>query len=673
MIENYKNNINRYMDNGPNKDRSFYNKLLLRALIIGVPILMMSPIMGWKTPITLTIPYANVVCLLLSTILIVNVCFYFYQKAFAELKRKNPGFMCLVVLALSISYSYSCVAVLLDVFFRYDYSPYFFEFCSLAIIVLIGQCLEIKTVGFQQADFNKIIDFLPKTYNFIHGDKIIEKNIDEIKIGQKVRVKENEIIPADGTIIFGNPSVNESFLTGKTQLISKKVGDKVACGTVNSFDYFDFLVEDVRNDQYLEKLKSYLLIDSKNRRYLNKLIDSISKNLFYIALVVGLLSFFIWQHFLGTAKAVPILVTVLIICCPHSLALAVPVVTSMSDELASEENIKINNRTAFLELNHIKFAIINNFGILSTGKTSVQKVSLAEDANMSKRDMLSILYGLEVNIKNIVSRSIIEYLKESLVEITNINDVKKIENNGVLGSFAEIQYGAVSFTYLKENAYDYNQREYDQYKKQGYNVVYLVDLDHKKILMTICVGDTIREDSRQFINTLQAKNIEVVLLTTEKYDSVQKLANSFGIKTVISDVSLQKKKEIVEDYKSRGKVMVVGKQLNDIDLLDIADVSITLSSASEAIKQISDIVIADNKIAKLSFLFNLAKLSFSKEQQNIIISCVYNITAIPIAAGILAPIGIFLNPEIAAVCMLVSLMIVIFNSMILKFKIKSIE
>lgn len=625
------------------------------AFFLMLPIIIITPFMDIHLPFTFTFPGSSWVSALLSTLLYFIGSKPFWDGTRAEFRTKKPAMMSLITVGLNVTFWYSIYAVLSTQLFHVHVMDFFWEFATLNVIMLLGHRIEMS-VTMQAGDATaKLRELMPNIAHVKHDDMLMDMPIDTLKSNMIVRVLAGESFPADGTVVEGVSQVDESLMTGESRLVEKKIGSQVVGGTINGNGTLDVKLTTVGDDSFIGQLKETLLSSQDKKSRAETLADKVAAWLFWVALLFAIGSLLIWTPLRGLGFAVNIAATVLVIACPHALGLAVPLVINRTKAIAAQEGILIKNRKALVAANHLKFALMDKTGTLTTGKFTVQHFSVY-DFDQSKA--LGIMSALDQQSTHPLAQSIVNYAKEQHAPKIQASHVENIAGYGVRGKIDDQLYTLASAKYLKQNHITFTPLQ-----TEG-SISYL--LEEGRVIAAIAQGDHLKESAPAFIRTLLNQGITPVMITGDNELAAKQIADELKITDIHSQVSPQDKINLVSEYQQHGTTMMIGDGINDAPALAQANLSIAIGVGTEVAHASADAILIADQLSKIIDFINLAKRSNTKQVQNLWWGASYNIIAIPLAAGVLAFAGIMLNPMIAALIMSLSTIIVAINALLLK-------
>ncbi len=640
------------------------------SLIFAIPIILLSPLMGVNLPFQFTFPGSEWVVLILSTIL-----FFYGGKPFLsggkdEIATKKPGMMTLVALGISVAYIYSLYA-----FYMNNFSSatghtmdFFWELATLILIMLLGHWIEMNAVGNAGDALKKMAELLPNSaIKVMDNGQREEVKISDIMTDDIVEVKAGESIPTDGIIVQGQTSIDESLVTGESKKVQKNQNDNVIGGSINGSGTIQVKVTAVGEDGYLSQVMG-LVNQAQNDKSSDELLsDKVAGYLFYFAVSVGVISFIVWMLIQNDVDfALERLVTVLVIACPHALGLAIPLVTARSTSIGAHNGLIIKNRESVEIAQHIDYVMMDKTGTLTEGNFSVNHYESFKN-DLSNDTILSLFASLESQSNHPLAISIVDFAKSKNVSFTNPQDVNNIPGVGLEGLIDNKTYKITNVSYLDKHKLNYDDDLFTKLAQQGNSISYLIE--DQQVIGMIAQGDQIKESSKQMVADLLSRNITPVMLTGDNNEVAHAVAKELGISDVHAQLMPEDKESIIKDYQSDGnKVMMVGDGINDAPSLIRADIGIAIGAGTDVAVDSGDIILVKSNPSDIIHFLTLSNNTMRKMVQNLWWGAGYNIVAVPLAAGILAFIGLILSPAIGAILMSLSTIIVAINAFTLKLK-----
>lgn len=647
-----------------------FKKKFFVSLFLGIPIILMAPMMGIELPFQFTFPGSEWVVLILGTILFFYGGMPFLKGAKMELEMKNPGMMMLISLGISVAYFYSVYAFVANNFLHSSVHimDFFWELATLILIMLLGHWIEMNAISNAGNALQKMAELLPNLATVIKEDGSTEEvALQEVMVGQKVLVKAGEKVPTDGEILEGQTSINESMITGESKDVIKKVHDKVIGGSVNGSGAITIEVTGTGESGYLSQVMELVGSAQNEKSRVESLSDKVAKWLFYIALTVGIVAFIVW--FILTKDiniALERMVTVLIIACPHALGLAIPLVTARSTSLGAQNGLLVKDRQALEVAKKVDITMMDKTGTLTEGNFAVNEFeSFSQD--YTKEEVLSLMAALEQTSSHPLAVGVLNKMEELGLSIPKASKVTNLPGIGMEGLVEGEDVKIVSISYMNQHDLPFNEKEFNELSSQGNSVSFLL-VNHETIGL-IAQGDQIKPDSKEMINELKAQGIKPVMLTGDNKQVANVVAKQLGIETVHAELMPEDKEKIVKEYKEQGLVvMMVGDGVNDAPGLARADIGVAIGAGTDVAIDSADVILVKSNPFDILHFLSLSKNTQRKMVQNLWWGAGYNIVAIPLAAGILASVGVILSPAVGAVLMSFSTVIVAINAMLLKIK-----
>ncbi|MCC3723993.1 heavy metal translocating P-type ATPase, partial [Staphylococcus haemolyticus] len=601
------------------------------SLILAIPIILLSPMMGVNLPFQFTFPGSEWVVLILSTIL-----FFYGGKPFLsggkdEIATKKPGMMTLVALGISVAYIYSLYA-----FYMNNFSSatghtmdFFWELATLILIMLLGHWIEMNAVGNAGDALKKMAELLPNSaIKVMDNGQREEVKISDIMTDDIVEVKAGESIPTDGIIVQGQTSIDESLVTGESKKVQKNQNDNVIGGSINGSGTIQVKVTAVGEDGYLSQVMGLVNQAQNDKSSAELLSDKVAGYLFYFAVIVGVISFIVWMLIQNDVDfALERLVTVLVIACPHALGLAIPLVTARSTSIGAHNGLIIKNRESVEIAQHIDYVMMDKTGTLTEGNFSVNHYESFKN-DLSNDTILSLFASLESQSNHPLAISIVDFAKSKNVSFTNPQDVNNIPGVGLEGLIDNKTYKITNVSYLDKHKLNYDDDLFTKLAQQGNSISYLIE--DQQVIGMIAQGDQIKESSKQMVADLLSRNITPVMLTGDNNEVAHAVAKELGISDVHAQLMPEDKESIIKDYQSDGnKVMMVGDGINDAPSLIRADIGIAIGAGTDVAVDSGDIILVKSNPSDIIHFLTLSNNTMRKMVQNLWWGAGYNIVAVP--------------------------------------------
>lgn len=635
------------------------------SLLLSIPVLIFSPALqnwlGYTAPV---FPGSAWITPVLAIAVFVYGGFPFLQMSSWELRDRQPGMMTLISLAISVAFVYSLATVFFDLG-----ESFFWELVTLIDVMLLGHWMEMRSVRQASGALDELAKLMPDTAERIRENGETEEvSVSSLSLGDKVLVRPGASIPADGTVYEGNSDVNEAMITGESRPVKKEPGTNVIGGTVNEGGgSLRIEVTATGEDTALSGIMRLVREAQESKSKTQLLADRAAAFLFYAALGSALLTAVLW--IIATGFDVEVLkrvVTVLVIACPHALGLAVPLVVAITTAISAKNGILVRDRLALEAARELDTIIFDKTGTLTKGDQGVVGIATAEGT--SEAQALALAAAVEGDSEHIIARAIIEAAKERAAELPIIEAFEALKGRGVraryegqdvfVGGPRLLEYLEVN---LPERIADFSQKS----GEKGQAVIYL--LRGTKVVAAFALADVIRPESHVAIQKLHDMGVEVAMLTGDSRDVAKAVAEELNIDRYFAEVLPEDKDKKVSELQKQGKkVAMVGDGVNDAPALTRADIGIAIGSGTDVAVESAGLILVQSNPLDVVKIIELSRASQRKMVQNIWWAAGYNIVAIPLAAGILAPWGINLPPAVGALVMSISTIIVAINAQTLR-------
>ncbi len=638
------------------------------SLVMAIPIILLSPMMGIELPFQFTFPGSDWVVLILATILFFYGGQPFLSGAKMELKQKSPAMMTLVAMGITVSYVYSLYAFIANHFLHGEHvMDFFWELATLIVIMLLGHWVEMNAVSNASNALQKLAELLPDTVTRLTADGGEEKiSLQEVKEGDRLIVRAGDKMPTDGVIEDGESTVDESAVTGESRGVKKQSGDKVIGGSVNGNGTIRIKVTGTGENGYLAKVMEMVRRAQSEKSKLEGLADKVAKWLFYVALAAGITAFVVWLAVSDLPTAMDRMVTVFVIACPHALGLAIPLVIARSTSIAAKNGLLLKNRNALENAHDLDMVLLDKTGTLTAGTFAVTGFENFS-AEQEDQTLLSWIGALEASANHPIATGIMKYLQEEQVSPAAGSNVKNISGVGLSGEADGHQLKIINEKELTRLSLTVPSEKAVKYQEQGNTISYLLVDDQPAAL--IALGDQVKPEAKSFIAALKERGIEPVMLTGDNKHAAEAVAKYLGLDSFYAELLPDGKEAIVSKLTKEGKrVVMVGDGINDAPSLARATIGIAIGAGTDVAIDSADVVLTNSNPEDILHFLDLAKQTRKKMIQNLWWGAGYNIFAIPLAAGILAPVGIILNPAVGAILMSLSTIIVAINALTLKIK-----
>jgi Cu2+-exporting ATPase len=618
----------------------------------------LSPMIQHWLNVDWSFPGSGYVLLSLSTIVFFYGGWPFLQGLVGEIKSRLLGMMTLVAVAITVAYVYS-VAIVLGL----EGMDFFWELATLILIMLLGHWIEMKSIMSASKELELLVQLMPSDAHLVHGYHVMDVKTDTLRAGDIILVKPGEKIAADGVITEGRSFLNESMLTGESKPSDKDKSDKVIAGSINGEGSLKIQVSHSTKDSYLAQVIK-LVQDAQNAKSKTQLLaDQAAKWLTIIALLSGTATFIVWLVIgKDLAFAMERMVTVIVICCPHALGLAVPLVVAKSTAISAQSGLLIKDRTAFENSRKISMVVFDKTGTLTKGEFNVVRFE-SLDNKSTKEQVLQLAAALEQNSEHPIATGITRKAKELNLTLPRLSEFKAITGKGIEAKVNNDNIKVVSPGYLKEKSIGIPE----QATSKAETVVFVLFND--KAVGFVALADEVRPESAEAIKILRSQNIKSLLLTGDNKEVAKVVSDSLGMDGFIAEVLPHQKLEKIKELQQQGNfVAMTGDGVNDAPALAQADVGIAVGSGSDIAAETADIILVNSNPKDVANLILFGRATYRKMIQNLAWATGYNVVALPLAAGVLYNSGVILSPAIGAVLMSVSTIVVAINAALLKVK-----
>jgi len=636
-----------------------FKKRFWVSLVLAIPISYLSEMTQMLLGYEVNFTGDSLLLFILSTIIFLYGGKPFLVGAWDELKVKTPGMMMLISLAVIAAYGYSSLTV-----FFIEGSDFFFELATLIAIMLLGHWIEMRSIMGASKALEELIKLMPKEAHKIdESGNIIEVSIEDLVPGDRILVKSGEKIPLDGEIFEGESTVDESMLTGESVPVEKGPGMNAIGGAINGEGVLKIKVNKTGNETYLAQVIQLVSDAEKTKSKAQGYADTAAKWLFYVAVIVGIITFAYWATTGDYEFALTRMVTVLIIACPHALGLAGPLVTSRSSSIAARKGLLIRNRTQFESGWKVDKIVFDKTGTLTEGNFGVTDVHPSE--GVSEEELLRLAYSVETQSDHPIAKGIVREGKERNLELYDVKDYQNLTGKGLVAKVNDKEIAVISPGAMRANKVSFDETTYEKLAAQGKTVVFV--LKENKLQGMIALADIIRDSSYKVIKELNERGIETIMMTGDNTKVANYVGEKLGMTNVIAEVLPHEKSNNVRYLKKDGsKIAMIGDGINDAPALAEADLGIAIGAGTDVALETADVILVNSNPVDILNIIKLSKASSQKMMQNLFWAAGYNIIAIPLAAGVLNSIGVVITPAIAAIVMSLSTIICAINAQLLK-------
>ncbi|CAM3684381.1 heavy metal translocating P-type ATPase [Nocardiopsis rhodophaea] len=632
------------------------------SLLLSVPVVLTSHmIAGWfgyhvPDPLTWIPP-------VLGTVVYLYGGWPFLSGAVSELRSRQPGMMTLVAMAITVAFGASAMSALGYVSAELDF---WWELVLLVTIMLLGHWLEMRALGQASSALEALASLLPDTAERVGPDDTIEE-VDSARLqpGETVLIRSGSRVPADGTITEGTAAMDESMITGESRTVTRGSGHRVVAGTVATDSAVRVRVDAVGEDTTLAGIQRLVAQAQESRSRAQALADRAAALLFWFALGVGIATFAVWSLLLGDpSSAITRTVTVLVIACPHALGLAIPLVIAISTSMSARAGILVKDRLAVERMRIVDTVLFDKTGTLTKGRPAVAGVAAA---GATEERVLALAGAAESDSEHPLARAIVRAAGER-GDLPRPTDFRSLTGRGVQAHVdgASVYVGGPALiTELDLDEPVPLEGPTSGWRDQGATVLHVIR-DHE-VIGAIALADEIRPESEEAVRRLHEQGVRVAMVTGDARNVADAVATRLGLDEVFAEVLPDEKDGVVRDLQQRGhRVAMVGDGVNDAPALARSDVGIAIGAGTDVAIESAGVVLASDDPRGVLSVRKLSGAGYRKMRQNLAWAAGYNVIAVPLAAGVLAPIGFVLAPAVGAILMSLSTIVVALNAQLLR-------
>lgn len=621
------------------------------SFILAIPML----IQMFAMPFHWMMPGYNWIAFITTTIIMAISAAPYWSSAWAAFKHHNANMNTLVAVGTSVAYFYSIFAMFTG------REVYFESAAFVTVFVLLGDAMEEKMHNNASNALAKLIDLQAKDAEVERDGKFIKLPLDQVKVGDIIRVKPGEKVPVDGVIVDGSSTLDESMVTGESMPVTKKKGDDVVGSTINTNGTFTFKATKVGSDTMLSQIVDLVKKAQTSHAPIQNLTDKISNIFVPVVLIIAIITFVIWYVFLGATlvNAMLFAVSVVVIACPCALGLATPTALMVGTARSAKMGVLIKNGEVLEEVSDIDTVVFDKTGTITVGKPQVTNVV------GDKNKVLTIAASLEENSEHPLATAVVKAAKEAKTEIKSIQNFAAIEGRGVKANYGNQEAFVGSDRLLEDISISQEMKDQAlQLQKEAKTVVY-VGLGND-IIGLIAIQDVPKASSKQAIAELKKRGLKTVMLTGDNQNVAEAIGREVGIDQVIAGVLPTEKAAEIKKLQDEGnKVAFVGDGINDAPALSTADVGIAMGSGTDIAIESGGIVLVQNDLMGVVRALEISKKTFNRIKLNLFWALIYNTIGIPIAAGLFMAFGLQLSPELAGLAMAFSSVSVVTSSLLL--------
>ncbi len=614
-------------------------------------------------------PVNFAICLLIFAIAFIIYGFDIIKNGYKNLIHKVPNMDTLVSIGVLSSFLYSLYNLWLVINGNLDaiHNLYFEASGMIIYFVKLGRLIDKKSKDKTKEAIQKLVKITPENATIKIDGKEKKVTIDEVKKGDIVISKPGERISVDGEIIEGRAHLDESFITGESKPVNKKAPEKVIAGSINYDGYIEYKAEKIGKNSTISEIVKLVVEASNTKAPIAKIADTVSSYFVPIVILIAIITFIIYLVLgYSFAESLITFVTILVVACPCSLGLATPLAMVVSEGECAKSGILVKKSEILENAQKIDTIVFDKTGTLTYGNLKIAEIK--NYSNLKDNELIQLVGSIEKKSTHPIARAFTDYLEEKNINYLDVKEFGNVSGYGVIGKVNSqriiIGNSKILQSFNIENIHEKDEKEL---ASKGNTIIYVVK--DNKIIALIGVNDIIREDSKKVIEELNENGIDTIMLTGDNNETAKQIAESLKIKTVIANVLPKEKTEVIKKLKSQNKnVLMCGDGINDSPALATANIGVSIKSGTDIAMDSSDVILIQNNLNSILKLINISKKTIKIIKENLFWAFFYNVLMIPIAIGLLKPIGISINPMIASFAMVISSLTVILNTTRLNFK-----
>ena len=644
---------------------------LLAITVISILVLYISmshmvglPVIPFLNMMIYPVNYAISLFILTTIVLILGKDIL--RNGYKNLIHKTPNMDTLVMIGVLASYIYSIYGTIqiLKGHAMHVEELYYESSAVVIFFIEIGRYIENKNKDKTKEALQQLMTITPNNAVILKDGKEITVTLDEIQKGDIVICKPGEKIAVDGEVVEGTTHINESFITGESVPVKREKGSKVIAGSINYEGTIKYKAEKIGKESTVSEIVRLVTQATSTKAPIAKIADTISGYFVPVVLIIAFLAFGIWMLISKNfATAINIFVSILVVACPCSLGLATPLAIVIASGNASKKGILVKTSEALENAHKVKAICFDKTGTLTKGELTISKIY--NYSSLPENKIIKLVASIENKSEHPIARAIVNEAKSLKIELEEIADFKAIPGYGVSAKVNEKRYLIGNKKLMLENNITILQEQNElELVSEGNSILFIAE--NQNLITLIGVKDVLKDESIDIVKKLQKRNIEVVMLTGDNEKTANAIAKQIGVDKVIANVLPKQKAEEIKKLKQKGLVMMCGDGINDSVSLVTADIGVSVSSGTDIAMDSSNVVLMNDNLEKIEDLLSISQKTITNIKQNLFWAFFYNICMIPIACGVLEPLGIVMNPMMAAFAMTISSLTVILNALRLK-------
>ena len=635
-----------------------FRRLFWINLIIAIPVVAFSPmfamLLGYSVP-----SWAGWVAAVLGSVMYAWGGTPFLTGAVSELKSRQPGMMLLIALGITVAFLASWAAT---VGLVHPELEFWWELALLIVIMLLGHWIEMRSLAQTTSALDSLAALLPDEAERIEGDDVVKVDPAELRVGDVVIVRPGGSVPADGTIVDGRADMDESMITGESRPVARGEGENVTAGTVATDSGLRVEITATGDDTALAGINRLVAEAQGSSSRAQRIADRAAALLFWFALGAALITAVVWTLFGLPDDAVVRTITVLVIACPHALGLAIPLVVSIATERAARGGVLIKDRLALESMRQVDAVLFDKTGTLTKGEPTVTGVE--PTGGLNAEQVLALAASAEADSEHPLARSIVTAAKEKGLAVEPASGFTSSPAVGVTATVADHEIRVGGPRLLEETGQD-EIGVADEWRAEGAIILHV--LRDGKVIGGLKLADEVRPESRDAVDALHQLGVEVVMITGDAEAVANEVGRELGIDRVFAGVRPEDKSAKVDQLQKEGKkVAMVGDGVNDAPALAQADVGIAIGAGTDVAIASAGVILASSDPRSVLSVIQLSRAAYRKMKQNLWWAAGYNVLSVPLAAGVLAPVGFVMPMSVGAILMSISTVVVALNAQLLR-------
>ena len=612
-------------------------------------------------------PIGYTICLFIFAIIFMIYGLDILKNGYKNLIHRTANMDTLVGIGVISSFLYSLYNMIL--LFKGNneviHHLYFESVVMVIYFIKLGRYIDGLSKDKTKEAIQKLVKITPESATIKVDGREKNVTIDEVRKGDIVISKPGERISVDGEIVEGKTHLDESFITGESKPIAKSIGDKIIAGSINYDGYIEYKAEKIGKESAISEIVKLVIEASNTKAPIAKIADIVSGYFVPVVIIISILTFIIYLIMgYGFESSLITFVTILVVACPCSLGLATPLAIVVSEGKCASNGILIKKSEVLENAQKINTIVFDKTGTLTYGKLKIAEIKNFSD--MSDNKLLQLVGSIESKSTHPIGKAFTEYLKDNKLEVLQVKEFGNVSGFGIIGKINDTKFvignSKILESYKIENVYE---KEEKKLAKKGNSIVYVVQ--DNQIIALIGVNDIVRDNSKEVINELNNKSIDTIMLTGDNKQTAEKIAEDISISKVMADVLPNEKTNIIKQLKQENRyVMMCGDGINDSPALATADIGVSVKSGTDIAMDSSDVILTNNDLSSIVKLIDVSKKTIKIIKQNLFWAFFYNVLMIPIAIGVLKPIGISISPMVASLAMVFSSITVILNTLRLR-------